>query len=151
MELDVVGIVFRWMHLLAAITAVGGVLFMRLALVPALKQLDDEASSRLREALRSNWSKMVFGAIFFLLVSGIYNFIMTLKSFDGTAPRFYHMLFGFKFLLALGVFFIGSALAGHSKATQKIRDNTVFYLTINAVLAVTVVCLSGVLRALALH
>jgi len=125
------------------------VLFMRLALVPALKRLDDEASSRLKEALRSNWSKMVFGAIFFLLVSGIYNFITTIKSFDDHVNKsLFHMLFGIKFLLALGVFFIGSALAGRSKATQKIRDNTVFYLTINAVLAVTVVCLSGVLRAL---
>ena len=42
MDLDILGILFRWMHILAAIAAVGGTFFIRLALLPSLAELPDE-------------------------------------------------------------------------------------------------------------
>ena len=35
MDFDIVGIILRWMHILAAIALFGGTIFQRLALVPA--------------------------------------------------------------------------------------------------------------------
>ncbi|MEX0585738.1 MAG: hypothetical protein WD176_03790, partial [Pirellulales bacterium] len=60
--------------------------------------------------------------------------------------KYYHAVFGTKVLLALAIFFIASALMGKSPALQKIRDNRRFWLTTNVVLAIIVVCLSGILR-----
>jgi len=145
-ELDYLGILFRWMHILAAITAVGGTIFVRVALLPSIAILPDDQRKALHEQVRSRWIKFVMGAILFLLVSGFYNFMMKEKPPGVTA--LYHALFGLKFLLALVIFFIASALVGRSPALAGIRQNARFWLTLNLVLAITVVCISGVLRAL---
>ena len=148
MELDYLGILSRWMHILAAITAVGGTIFMRMALLPSLAVLPDDQRKALHEQVRSRWIKFVMGAILFLLVSGIYNFIVRVSS-SGIPKAYaglYHGLFGAKFLLALVIFFVASALLGRSPAFAKIRQNARFWLTLNMVLAILVVCVSGVLR-----
>ena len=79
-QLDWLGIVFRWMHLLAAITAVGGTIFLRVALQPSLGALADDQRKALHEQVRSRWVKFVMGAILFLLVSGTYNFLRRLNA-----------------------------------------------------------------------
>jgi uncharacterized membrane protein len=145
-ELDYLGIFFRWMHILAAITAVGGTIFVRVALLPSVAVLPDNERKALHEQVRSRWIKFVMGAILFLLVSGFYNVMMKEKPPGVTA--LYHALFGIKFLLALVIFFVASALVGRSPALAKIRQNARFWLTLNMLLAITVVCISGVLRAL---
>jgi len=145
-ELDYVGILFRWTHILAAITAVGGTIFVRVALLPSVAVLPDNERKALHEQVRSRWIKFVMGAILFLLISGFYNFMVKERP-PGVTPL-YHALFGIKFLLALVVFFIASALVGRSPALARIRQNARFWLTLNMILAITVVCISGVLRAL---
>ncbi|HUY35560.1 MAG TPA: hypothetical protein VMV69_22645 [Pirellulales bacterium] len=147
MELDYLGILSRWMHILAAITAVGGTIFVRVALLPSLAVLADDQRKALHEQVRSRWIKFVMGAIAFLLVSGLYNFFARINS---GIPRpyagLYHALFGMKFLLALVIFFVASALVGRSPALATMRRNAKFWLTLNMVLAIVVVCISGVLR-----
>lgn len=147
MQLDYVGILFRWLHILAAITAVGGTIFMRVALLPSVGVLVDDQRKSLHEAVRSRWVKFVMGAILFLLVSGIYNFIMKLDQLPQESKGLYHGLFGTKVLIASIIFFVASALAGRSAAFDGIRKNARFWLTLNMVLGITVVCISGVLRA----
>lgn len=153
-QLDWVGIASRWLHILAAITAVGGTIFMRFALLPSVSALPDEERKKLHEGVRSRWVKFVMGAILFLLASGIYNLVMKekqLKTAADGARSLYHMLFGVKFLLAFVIFFLASALTGRSPAFAKIRQNARFWLTLNMILAIVVVCLSGVLRAIPLN
>jgi hypothetical protein len=78
------------------------------------------------------------------------NFILTMKLFkaaDVVMPRFYHPLFGIKFLLALAIFFLASMLAGRSQGTQKFRDHAARWLTVSLVLATLVVAISGILRS----
>ena len=143
---DWLAIVFRWLHMLAAITAVGGTFFMRFALVPSVPVLSDDQRKALHEQVRSRWVKFVMGAILFLLVSGFYNFFRRLNTLPADYKGLYHALFGVKFLLALTIFFIASALMGRAAALAGIRQKAKFWLTVNVVLAVIVVCLSGVLR-----
>lgn len=153
MELDWVAIVARWAHILAAITAVGGTIFMRTALLPAAGSLDEANRKTLHEGVRSRWVKFVMLAILFLLASGIYNIIMKekqLKTVEEGANGLYHMLFVIKFLLAFAIFFLASALTGRSPAFAKIRENARFWLTLNMILAILVVCISGVLRSIPL-
>lgn len=145
--LDWIGIVFRWIHILAAITAVGGTIFMRMALVPSVAVLADDQRKALHEQVRSRWVKFVMGAILFLLLSGFYNFFRRLnQGFEPDAKRLYNILFGIKFLLALVIFFLASALTGRIGALERFRKNAKFWLSVNVALAVIVVCLSGVLR-----
>ncbi|MDX1961498.1 MAG: hypothetical protein SFX18_00005, partial [Pirellulales bacterium] len=68
------------------------------------------------------------------------------ETWKGTYVLFYHSLFGLKFLLALGIFFIASALAGRSAGLQKIRDQAPFWLNVNLALILAVVVISGLLR-----
>lgn len=151
MDMNVfLGLVSRWMHILAAITAVGGTIFMRMALLPSVNELADDARKQLHAAVRGRWAKFVMGSIAFLLISGLYNIfvIESQKKIPPADSGLYHALFGIKFLLALGIFFIASALVGRSPAFAKIRENARFWLTMNMTLAILVVCLSGVLRGL---
>lgn len=144
MEVDYLGLLSRWLHILSAITAVGGSIFMRVALMPSVRTLPDAQRKELHEAVRGRWARFVMGAILFLLASGFYNIVRKIGSSD--LPALYHMLFGIKFLLALVIFFVASALVGRSPALVKIRQNARFWVTLNVVLSIAVVCLSGVLR-----
>lgn len=147
MQLDWIAIVFRWVHILAAMTAVGGTIFMRMALVPSVTVLSDDQHKALHEQVRSRWVKFVMGAILFLLLSGFYNFFRRMnQGFDPDPKRLYNYLFGIKFLLALAVFFLASALTGRASALERFRKNAKFWLSVNVVLMVAIVCLSGVLR-----
>ncbi len=143
---QIIGILLRWMHILAAITAVGGTIFARLALVPSLSVLSEESRGKLHEAIREHWAKPVQMSIAFLLISGIINIILLEQQYDLGRVGYYRPLFGIKFLLAFVVFFLASALTGHGKATQRFRDNRRYWLTVNMVLAIVIVCLSGILR-----
>ncbi len=139
-------VILRWMHILAAITAVGGTIFARLALVPSLSVLSEDARGKLHEAVRQHWGRPVQISISFLLISGIVNIVLIEKTYFVSQVPYYHIVFGIKFVLAFAVFFLASALTGQGKATQRFRDNRRYWLTVNMVLAVTIVCLSGVLR-----
>lgn len=143
---DWLAIAFRWLHILAAITAVGGTFFMRFALVPSIGVLTDEQRKALHEQVRSRWVKFVMGAILFLLVSGFYNFFRRIHTLPTDYKGLYHGLFGAKFLLALAIFFIASALMGRAAAFASIRQKAKLWLTVNVILAIVVVCISGVLR-----
>lgn len=144
MDIDYLGVVLRWMHILAATAAAGGTFFMRLALLPSVSVLPDEQRKALHEQVRSRWSKVVMLSIGLLLVSGLIN---VANSIPGKPPL-YHALFTFKFVLALVVFFVASALMGRSPGLARIRQNARFWLSLNATLIVIIICLSGVLRAI---
>ena len=138
------GLVARWLHILAAITAVGGTIFARAVVFPTLDGLPADERSRLHAALRARWSIIVAAAIGFLIVSGLYNVGITSIRFR--LPRWYMPLFGVKFLMALVIFAVASLLSGKTHAADNLRKNARFWLNLNIVLAVCVVCISGVLR-----
>jgi uncharacterized membrane protein len=148
-DIDYVSVLFRWMHILPAIIAVGGTIFMWAALHPAVSELPESQRPALRESIRSRWAKWVMGSILFLLVSGFYNFFTLVHRYD--LPKVYQMLFGIKFLLALAIFTLASFLTGRTAVAQRIRANAGPWLTLNVVLAVLLVCISGVMRNLTMN
>lgn len=145
-DVDPILLVSRWLHLLAAITAIGGAMFMRFALQPAARDaLEDAAHERLREAVRRRWAKFVHGSIAILLITGGYNFVvMALPPKIDALP--YHPIFGLKFLLALCVFVIATALAGRSPAFEPVRRDSRRWLGTLIALAAAIVLVSGVLN-----
>jgi len=144
-KIDVALLVSRWIHILTAIVAVGGVAFMRLALLPSAREaLDEPTHERLREAVRRRWSKFVYASIVLLLLTGGLNFVLL-----AMPPKIhampYHPIFGVKFLAAMAVFFLASVLAGRSPAFKEMRKNAGRTLTLILALAAIVVLLSGLL------
>lgn len=142
---SILHLVSRWAHILAAITAVGGTIFMRIALHPASELLPEEHREKLRELVRLRWALPLNVALGFLLLSGIYNIIIISKAYQ--LPSWYHPLFGIKFLLALAIMYIAASLTGRSQRAAKMRQSAKFWLTLNMTLAIIVVLISGLLRS----
>lgn len=150
MNIDYLAVLFRVLHILPAIIAVGGTIFMRAALLPTVSQLPDAERQRVHDGVRSRWSKWVMGSIAFLLVSGLFNFFMIINRYDLPKPA-YHALFGIKFLLALAIFTVASFFVGRTSVAQRMRSNARFWLNLNIAMAVVLVCISAAMRNLTMN
>ena len=144
-SIDILTLASKWAHIGAVILAIGGAGFQFLVLRPASNAvLDAEEHARLRDAIRARWSRIVFGCIFVLLLTGFANFYFLVL-----APKIpakpYHWLFGPKVLAAFVVFFIASALAGRSPGLAKMRARSSTWLGLLLVIAAGIVLVSGML------
>lgn len=154
--MDPVTLLLRWAHILAAIVAMGALVFARFGLLPALGDFDTTTRDRLHDSIRRRWLPWVIGAITVLLASGLANFLLfngRVKSegwADGTWMRqtSYHALFGAKFLLAMVAFYFASALVGRGEGTQWVRNDRAKWLSVTLGTMLAVVLLSGWMRQL---
>ena len=144
--MDYLNLALRWLHVLSAITLVGGVLYTRFAVLPLLESLDEERRESVGAAMRRNWAKYMMIALTILLVTGITNMILIPKTIDPAVKSNYSMLVGIKFMLAMPVFFIVSVLNGRSNMAEKLRAKHKLWLNIAVALCVAVVLLAGYLR-----
>jgi len=149
-------LLLRWAHILAAIVAMGGLVFARFGLLPALSEVDAATRDRIHEAIRRRWLPWVIGAITVLLASGLANFLLfngRVKA-EGWSDGFwmrqtsYHALFGAKFLLAMVAFYFASALVGRGQGTQWVRNDRAKWLSVTLGVSLAVVLLSGWMRQL---
>jgi uncharacterized membrane protein len=143
---EVVSLVSRWLHMMAAATAVGGTIFALLVVLPAAGVLAPEAREAFHVAARRRWSKIVMTAIALLLVSGLYNYFTIKSNYKVVLPRWYEPAFGIKFLLAFAVFTIASLLVGRTSLAQRLRSNGRFWLSVNLLLAALIIAISGLMR-----
>lgn len=139
-------LVSRWFHLAAAFAAVGGVAYARIALLPsAAEVLEDDAHAKLREAVRRRWSRVVHACIGLLLLTGGLNFVL-LALPSNMEPMPYHAIFGIKFLAALAIFFLATAIAGKAPGFAKMREKSGQWMVVILLLGGLIVLLSGVLN-----
>lgn len=147
----VLALVMRWAHILAAVTTVGGVIFMRFVLMPSAESvLSDDIHQNLRTAIAKRWQHVVHTCILLFLVSGMYNYLAITRHLHPGQPA-YHALFGIKFLLALIVFVLALALTSTRPWSAALRANAKLWLTMIVALAVVIIAISGVLRSLPRH
>jgi uncharacterized membrane protein len=133
------------MHIVPAVVAGGATIFAWIALLPALARLPETERLRAQEEISRRWRVVVMACITLLLVSGIANFVLYQAPAHQGQPL-YHVLFGVKFLAAMSVFFLASALTGRSAALARIRANARFWVAVNATLVFLILLISGVLR-----
>lgn len=93
----------------------GGFLYSRLAVVPASRELPAASRDLLGDRAAAAYRPLAWAAIAGLLISGTYN----LLNMPGHTPR-YHMILGFKLLLAAHVFAI-AVLASRPKNARRAR------------------------------
>ena len=138
---DIVQVLSRSLHILSAIILVGGLFYLRTVLAPS----GPEACFAGR---REVWARWVGLATFFLLASGIYNFLTiynATKAAGEKLPPTYHMLFGIKVLLALLVMFIGAILAGKTAAADRFRLQMSRWLNIAWLASIAIVVIAAIL------
>jgi len=143
--MSTLAIVLRFLHIAPAVIAGGATIFARAALLPALASLPEAERMRLKDAIDKRWRVVVMVCITLLLVSGITNFVIYQAPVHKGQPL-YHALFGIKFLAAMIVFFLASALSGRSAALAGIRANARFWVGVTATLVLAIVLISAVLR-----
>ncbi len=146
--MDYLSLVLRWIHLLSAITLVGGALFAFLVLRPWLATLPEDQRQRVQQSLRARWAAVIFTGIALLLITGLVNIMRINAQLPPDVRKTYHPLLGIKVLVALGVFFLASALAGKSEAFEKLRAHWGRTLGVVVLLGVVVVLISGYLRVM---
>lgn len=134
----------RLLHILPALILGGGVFYLRFVWLPATRQLAGQQAETTLAAMRRPWSILVAASALLLLASGFYNFFSNVRSYD--LPPLYHMLFGMKFLLALAVFFISSALAGKTSLAEKMREKMPLWLNLNTAAVLILVVLASLMR-----
>ena len=144
MDVPILDVISRFVHVFTAITLVGGSVFMAFVLGPSANELGEETHNKLREQVVKRWKKFVHGGIGLFLLSGFYNYMAMIPKHKGDG--LYHGLVGTKIILALGIFFLASALVGRSKAFEGMRAQRAKWLKILVLLAAVVVGISGFVK-----
>lgn len=135
----------RWVHVGTAIVLLGGSIFLRYVVMPSAQALPEAEHNQFRERMMARWKRIVMIGIALLLLTGFYNYI----GVDRVKPPRYDMLMGIKILLALGVFFLASALTGRSAGLAGIRHNSARWLAVLIALAAGTVAIAGYLKVAA--
>jgi uncharacterized membrane protein len=141
---EILPLIFRWLHIFPAIALMGGAIFMRFALSPALQSVVVAEKDALKDAIRSRWAKLVMISILLLLISGLYNAAIKAMSYELTMT--YNILLLVKIILAVAIFFLASLLSGRSESAKKFRAQERKWLTLNLTLAILLVCIAGFLK-----
>lgn len=139
-----IDIASRILHVLTAIVLLGGSTFMLLVLLPELKSKEESVRNPLISSLRNRWKLLVHPGILLFLVTGFYNYIRAMPTHKGDG--LYHALIGTKIILALGVFFLASALVGKSAVFAGIRQNSSKWLSLLCLLGLLIVAISGFIK-----
>ena len=137
---DALNVIMRWLHISSVVVLVGGVLYARLVIAPALASLPPQDQERLGDAMAARYRSLLYLAMLFLLGTGIYNFVMNL----GHGPL-YQALLGIKLLLVLHVFAVGILIV---KPNNPKRARQMTGLLISGLI---IIAISAVLRQLHLN
>lgn len=97
--LDILTVLMRWLHISSMATLVGGILYGRLIVAPALDTLPAGDREALGDRAAARYRPFVVAALIGLILSGVYKYLITPGH-----RAVYQMLFGVKLLLVAHVF-----------------------------------------------
>jgi len=132
----------QWVHIGSVIVALGGVIFVRLFLIPALKVLDRGQVPILLGKISSRFNTILWTCIGLILISGVYNIASTNPPFSG----WYTWILSVKILLALTLFTISLTLTLPIPAFSDLQRNRPKWLMVNIILGAIIILLSAYLR-----
>jgi uncharacterized membrane protein len=147
MTIPILDGVLQWLHVLAAVLAVGGVFFLRFVLCPALKKLPAEQEATKTQLLQSVvriFKMVIHSSIAVLIITGVIRLVQTWSLLTG--PKGYIALLHTKLLLAVVLFVIAIMLTlpgAQPNYFQRGRDK---WLLINFLLGAVIILISATLR-----
>jgi uncharacterized membrane protein len=137
----VIVIFFRWLHIVTACIAFGGLFFMRIIVPIGLSSLDPETRKATFLRLRRVFKMVIHTAIVLFLVSGIYNTTLNWDAYSRNRAVM-HGLWGMHLLLALVVFSIALYVLAGKEPPAAHRT----YMATNLVLFVVIIALASTLK-----
>jgi len=136
MELNVVSIFFRWLHIISACLLVGSVYFFQVVLPLGTRSSDPAAQETVYLRCRRGFKMTVHVTLLLFLISGIYNALKNWPIYTRN-PAIMHGLFGAHLLLGLGaITLLMIMLAG--REAKKSRMGWARWALIALILAVAV-------------
>jgi copper resistance protein D len=137
----------RFVHLLAVVTWVGGMLFIALVLVPITRRLDDVAlRTRLVQDTGRRFRTVGWIALGLIVATGLGNLVLRPELLG--APRFHAKLGLVVLALALGAVhdFVLGPRAGRSGAAPSARVRASWIARVNVLIALAIVAFGLALR-----
>lgn len=141
MDNAVLQIAMRYLHITAAIIAVGGLTFMSVALLPSLRLVEDTLRGSILQMVQQRFGKVVWASVAVLVITGVFNWVSLNSVYKAMGP-IGNALIGTKVLIAFilfGVIWMQGAGFGKDKSPK-------FWLMIKLHLAAAVILLASILR-----
>lgn len=133
----------QWVHLIAAVMAVGGMGFVLFILIPSLRVLGDEPRAQLVKTVMGRFRWVSWGAILLLISSGLYN--IHVRAWEAPWGWYWGLLTA-KILLALVVFTISLLLTLPIPALEAFRARRKTWISVAFGIALGVILISAFLR-----
>jgi putative copper export protein len=122
-------VVAKFLHVVSAAIALGGIAVILWALMPSLGGMDAGGAAAVSDRVARRFGAMVWIVIVLLLATGIYMLVRVTTG--GVPSRSYHAIVGIKILLALAVFVIALGTTLPMKALESMRQNRRRWMIIN--------------------
>ena len=158
--------VVLWLHIVAAVMAIGGVYFLRVILMPIVKKDGCEHAPALSDKIRAKFRKMIWHSIALLVITGsiMLWFLVRHETAGGqlntpfgnfspsiSAPSQWkmlsaanHHLLEAKILLALALFGIALYLTIPTQPSDELRQKAPKLLLVNLVLGLVILLLVAI-------
>ena len=138
-------VIAQWLHVMAAVVAVGGVAFVRFVLLPSIESLPDDQRQEMMGAVVDRFRKILWISIGLLLVTGLYHVGIAATNGSLAAKPYLYGLIA-KIVIALVVFKIGFMLTVPGDAFASVKANRKRWLMINFILGMVVILIAAYLR-----
>ena len=138
----VFGVLLRWVHIASVVTLIGGFIYARFALAPALASLPPSERAAAGGVAVSSFRPLMFFVLIAAIGSGIYNY-----SNKASYPPGYQMWFGIKMLLVLHIA-AAAILYSVRPSNEAKRSRAALGIVISGVI---VIAISAYLRYLSLR
>jgi hypothetical protein len=138
----VLGVCMRWIHIASVVTLIGGFIYARFVLAPALASVPPTEGYRLANLIAVGFRPLLFTVLVTTLLSGIYNFAT-----KASYPPTYQLWFGIKMLLVLHIF-AAAVLYSLRPSNLAKRNRTAFGIVISGLI---IIAISNYLRYLSLQ
>ena len=137
----VFAVCMRWIHITSVVTLIGGFIYARFALAPALAQLPEPTRGEVGDRAVANFRPVLYTVLVTILGSGLYNYLT-----KASYPPHYHMWIGIKFLFALHIFAVAILYTIPGAGEPKRRR----WLTGMVVSGLVIIAISAYLRWISL-
>jgi hypothetical protein len=137
----VLAVCMRWIHIASIVTLIGGFIFARFALSPALATVPEPTRGEVGDRVVANFRSLLYTLLVTILGSGLYNYLT-----KASYPPLYHMWIGIKFLFVMHIFAV-TILYTIPGAGEPKRKR---WLTGMVVSGLIIIAISGYLRWISL-
>ena len=134
-------VLMRWIHIASIVTLIGGFIFARYALSPAVQILAEDQRRLLTRRVVAAFNPLLFTVLVTILGSGLYNYVT-----KPNYPPHYQAWIGLKFLFVLHIFAV-AILYAKREVDQAKRDRWLSGMVVSGLI---VIAISAYLRWISL-